>query len=423
MIRTHIFACKIDRKLADSLNRESGRIYTQVMVEQWRTFRHAGHWISPRGVEKLADFYDKQAGQKPLLHAHSVDAAQQGFPKACKTAKACKNIGLNSSYPHKRKPYRSTIWKNTGISKTEDEKLQLALARGQSPIFIELPPNLKNLAKECFVEMRLVYNKNHKFYQWHVVVDDGMDSKVASGTNVIGIDLGEIHPVAATDGETSVVFSARALRSVNQYSNKWLASFQSKISKKKKGSQSYKRMMGRKRKFLAKQARRRKDIEQKVSRAVVDYAVERNCNEIAIGDVRKVANKCKLGKKSNQKVSNWSHGKIRTMIEYKANAEGISVTMVKEHYTSQTCPNPECQHKYKPSGRTYRCPVCGFVGHRDVVGSANILSRRLFGELARVPVKEPKYRFAYRICGRNERSPADTRHVVCGINPTEATSL
>ncbi len=100
------------------------------------------------------------------------------------------------------------------------------------------------------------------------------------------------------------------------------------------------------------------------------------------------------------------------MIEYKAEAAGITLAIVNERYTTKTCPNSACGHKYSPKGRVYHCPACGFVGHRDIAGAAHILSRHLFEKLARVPVVEPKYRFAYRI-SRKERSPADTRHVDC----------
>jgi putative transposase len=378
------------------------------MVEHWRIYRHTGHWLSPAALEKLMDFYDKQNGKTALIHSHSVDAAQQGFPKACKTAKACRKIGLYNRYPHKRKMFRSTVWKNTGISKDKNF-LHLALARGQEPIVISLPSNLAGLPRDSFLEMRLVYNKSHKFYQWHAVIQDGLEAKIPVGCNVIGVDLGEIHPAAATDGETAVVFSARELRAVNQFTNKRLAEFQAALSHKQKNSFAYRRLQASKAKFLAKQKRRRNDIEQKVSRKIVDYAVERKCSEIAVGDVRKIADKVNLGG-SNQKISNWSHGKIRNLIAYKAEAEGIAVALVNEHYTSQTCPN--CAHKHKPKGRVFKCPACGFVGHRDVVGAANILSRRFFNALAKVPAVEPKYRFPYRI-SRNERSPVDTRHVAC----------
>jgi hypothetical protein len=104
-IRTVYFASHLPRAIADALNAESGRIYTQVMVEQYRIYRKTGTWLSPKVQERLNDFYN--VSQPPLLHAHSIDAAQQGFPKACKTAQA--NRGDGAQYPHKRKRYRTTI--------------------------------------------------------------------------------------------------------------------------------------------------------------------------------------------------------------------------------------------------------------------------------------------------------------------------
>jgi putative transposase len=58
------------------------------------------------------------------------------------------------------------------------------------------------------------------------------------------------------------------------------------------------------------------------------------------------------------------------MIEYKARLAGITVERIDEAYTSQEC--PQCGHRKKPSGRDYTCSECGFHGHRDVVGAANI---------------------------------------------------
>jgi hypothetical protein len=46
------------------------------------------------------------------LHAHSRDAAQEAFDKACKTIKALKKAGNKEArYPRKRKFYRTTVWK------------------------------------------------------------------------------------------------------------------------------------------------------------------------------------------------------------------------------------------------------------------------------------------------------------------------
>ena len=66
----------------------------------------------------------------------------------------------------------------------------------------------------------------------------------------------------------------------------------------------------------------RRDLEHKISRAVVDWSVIHQVGTLAIGDVRDVADGKRLNRKSQQKVSNWSHGMIRQYIAYKAEAEG-----------------------------------------------------------------------------------------------------
>jgi len=100
-------------------------------------------------------------------------------------------------------------------------------------------------------------------------------------------------------------------------------------------------------------------------------------------DVRDIADGVALSKQTNQKISGWNHGKMRALITYKAAAEGITVTLQDEHYTSQTC--PQCGHRHKPRGRVYTCGQCGFSGHRDVVGQINILSSYLHGAPGKIP--------------------------------------
>jgi putative transposase len=110
-----------------------------------------------------------------------------------------------------------------------------------------------------------------------------------------------------------------------------------------------------------------------------------------VGDVRDIANGKRLNTTSQQKIGNWGHGKLRAYISYKAEAAGITVELVDEAYSSQTC--PQCRERHKPTGRVYRCPACGFVSHRDAVGSSNILSRHLHGQVGHiVPPSVIKYR-------------------------------
>ena len=89
MLRTLQFACTLPKHEADALNAESGRIYTDMLVRHYRLYRKQGLWLAPKSGERLED----ALGGPTTLHAHSRDAAQQGFYKACKTARACGTLG------------------------------------------------------------------------------------------------------------------------------------------------------------------------------------------------------------------------------------------------------------------------------------------------------------------------------------------
>lgn len=268
MIRAVYFRCNLPKALADALNAESGRIYTQVLVEQDRVYRKKGIWLSPGAMGRLNDCCN--AGRPALLHAHSIDAAQQGFPKACQTTREARKAGIEDArYPHKRKRFRTTVWKNTGIRRDGNTPL-LSLARGRRPIRVPLPEHLRDLPAVAFTEMRLVYNRAGCHYEWHLVITEDMPLPESPGSSVAAIDLGEVHPAALTDGNEALVVSCRQLRAQSQHTAKNLAELQRKQSQHKRGSRRWKRLQRRKNRFLAKQELRRRDIEHKISREIVD---------------------------------------------------------------------------------------------------------------------------------------------------------
>src|SRR5205085_4198411 len=144
MIRTHIIPCTLPKPTADALNRASGSIYTCTLVTHYRVYRKRGnktrHWLSQFAAARLNDYLTR--ADPPLLHAHSKDAAQEAFYKACKVAKANRHLGAR--YPHKRKYWRTSIWKSTAIRRMGDT-LVLARARGLPAITIPLPFHLRSL--------------------------------------------------------------------------------------------------------------------------------------------------------------------------------------------------------------------------------------------------------------------------------------
>lgn len=402
MLRTVQFICTLPRSEADALNAESGRVYTDMLVRHYRLYRKLGVWLAPKSGERLED----ALGGPTTLHAHSRDAAQQAFYKACKTARAWKQAGLDTKYPYHRKRWRTTIWKSSGI-RLKAGTLLLARAKGLLAVNVPLPSHLLTLPAAAFLEARLVWDQAARHYSWHLVIEDGLLPKpLPPGTNTAAIDLGEIHPAALTDGKETVIITCRSLRANQQYTAKRLAEIRAKQDHKKRGSRSWKRLQRRKIRFLAKQRRRARDMEHKISRAVVNWAEARTVHALVIGDVRNVADGKRMQTKSQQKVSLWTHGRQRRYIMYKAEAAGMAVTLVEEAYTSQTCPGtlPDgtaCLHCYKPKGRIYRCPVCGFTAHRDGLGCANLLSQHYTGEPGHVKPSPETYR--YPVWGKRSR--------------------
>jgi putative transposase len=366
------------RPVADALNLASGSIYTSVLVSHWRVVGHKGHWLSEKAATRWSD---SRLPVKPL-HAHAIDAAQQGFYNACRTTRALRKAGCTAAkFPHWRKRFRTTIWKNTAIKKAGAVRT-LSNGTGNRPLTLTLPLPLADVLR--VLEVRLVYDKKAQRYTWHVVVENGRQPKVATGDTIVSVDLGEVHPAVVGDTEEATLITCRERRHAKQGHNKRLAALTQAISRTCKGSRRHQRLVRTKMRMKAKHARVLRDMEHKISRAIVAVAVERQAGTIVLGDVRDVANGVELSKQSNQKISGWSHGKIRSYVAYKAQAEGIRLVLQDEHYSSQTCPH--CGHRHKPRGRLYTCPACRFQSHRDVVGQINILSAYVHGAPGKLPV-------------------------------------
>jgi putative transposase len=419
MIRTHILPCHLPLAEADALNLASGRIYSGIVSRHWRLLKQKGLWLSQKSLTKLSDL--RWSERDLPLHAHTIDAAQQGFFKACRTTRALRKAGQpEAHFPWHTPKYRTTIWKNTSF-RHRGATLELSNGTGNPRLTIPLPTELQDVLR--FLEVRLVFDKRDRRYAWHVVIENGRHPKVSSGTNVVSVDPGEIHPVVIGDEHGATIITCRERRHEMQGQAKRLASLTKALSRKQRGSRAYKKLVRAKSRMKAKHNRVMRDMEHKISREVVDIAVELGAATIVYGDVRDVADEVALGKRTNQKVSGWNHGKVRGYVEYKAAAEGIAVELQNECYTSQTC--PQCGERHKPRGRVYRCPSCGSQAHRDHLGQVNILSAYKYGVPGKIPVPlELKHREPYSI--RRTRRRLDTGRVaipVAWLQSQEAAGL
>lgn len=373
MIRTYVLPCTLHKATCDALNLHSGRIYSGIVSRHWRVLRHNGVWLSEKSLTQLSDM--RWASRDVPMHAHSIDAAQQGFFRACKTTRALRKAGFpEAHFPWRTKKFRTTIWKNTAL-KRKAGTLELSTGSGHRKIVIVLPKAFHDVQR--FVEVRLVFERTSRRYTWHIVLENGKQPRVTLGTNTVSVDAGEIHPAVIGDEHSATVITCRERRAIQRGHAKHLKALSKALARAKKGSRRYKKLIRAKTQCKARYDLVMRDMEHKISHAIVNEAVNRQANTIIYGDIRDIADGIDKGKAHNQRTSQWNHGKVRAFVAYKAQAEGITVNLQDEHYTSQTC--PQCGHRHKPRGRVYTCGQCGCSGHRDVVGQINILSASTCG--------------------------------------------
>jgi putative transposase len=320
----------------DALTLASGVLYSMVVTLFWRTVRKKGIWLSPASMMRWCN--------SNKLHAHSADAVVQCFFASLR--------------------YFKVQWKSSAI-RVKDGFLMLSNGKGNDPLAISWSWGMPKLVEIGWngigYVLRATYLNDPK-----PIITEG---------NIVGIDLGEIHIAVAHNGTDCIILNGRKLRSIKQYQNKLKANLIHKIDKKKRGSKRRKRLMRSKNKQLNRIKNQINDISHKQTTKLVSVLESKGAKTVVIGDVRDIRQNIDYGKKVNQKLHQWSHGQTRSQITYKAERKGITVVLVNEAYTSQTCPC--CGHKHKPQGRNYKCNACGFQYHRDGVGAINIRNKYL----------------------------------------------
>ncbi|WCK54223.1 transposase [Aneurinibacillus sp. Ricciae_BoGa-3] len=198
-----------------------------------------------------------------------------------------------------------------------------------------------------------------------------------------------------------MIITGRKLRSIKRLRNKKLGELQRKMSRCKKGSRQWKKYRRAKLYLLSKSDRQLTDALHKTTKQFVDWARTQCLKQVTFGDVEGVqrhtrARKNKPSKKQprsrkhNQRMSQWTFGKLYAYLEYKLAAHGITITKQDERYTSQTC--PVCGRRKKAAGRIYQC-FCGYHQHRDLHGAANQLALVLHGKIQSHPftIEKPTY--------------------------------
>ncbi len=312
---------------------------------------------------------DKQLSKTQHLHSQSIQAVRARYFQCWQGFFALRRNGDKKSRPpYKHKRFQTTTWKKSAI-RVKDSVLILSMGKGNEPIKIPIG-KLADKVKDAAV-INLVYNKGQ--YELHFVYKiDDCDMSEAEG--VVGVDIGEIHPIVSHDGTSTLIFNGRYIRSLYRLRNKVIASFGMKIDRCIKHSKRWWHVVKRKWKRIKKIDNQIRDCLHKHTTKFVQACQKNDIGMVVIGDLTGIRENIDYGKRSNQKLHQWAFGKVTQLITYKAKALGIKVVLIDEAYTSQTC--PACGQKHKPTNRNYICK-CGFTYHRDGVGAINIRQKYL----------------------------------------------
>ncbi len=220
----------------------------------------------------------------------------------------------------------------------------------------------------------------------HITIQKPVSQALETCNRILAVDIGERNiatSVVLVDGLIREPrFHARIVRGLRRH-YAWLR----RILQKRGHHRTLVRIKDTERKRIG-------DLLHKASREIVHQAIREDA-VIAIGDLKGIRQRCPPGKRARGKrfariVHTMPYHRLTACIQYKAAWEGIPVILVGEEYSSKEC--HVCNNEGKrPSQGLFICSACGWTGHADVNGAANI-GKRAFEYILRVgaPESEPE---------------------------------
>ena len=379
-LKTTFYAQSTTIQKLFEIRRICGTIWNDCVQLARYYYRLGGKWITQTALQsELKKLYP--------LHSQTIQAVAHKFLQAREAAKKARQSGNSNRYPWKHKFVFNPKWVDKAFE-IKGKKLTLSMGdwngKRQSKLTLKLPKIPTGQVKE----VELVFDR-----KWLVCLsyEDGIQAENQKQGVTASIDPGEIHAIASiTENGDSLVITGRHMRSIHRLRNKKLKELQERMSCCIKGSRKWRKYNRAKRYVLSKSEAQLQDALHKTTQQFVEWCLEQEVSHVVIGNVEGVQRntKKKRKKKTNQKLSNWSFGKLYSLLEYKLKAKGITIEKVDESYTSQTC--PVCGNRKKSKNRNYHCK-CGYREHRDIHGARNILMKTLYGKMNYFPIHYSTY--------------------------------
>ena len=221
----------------DVINAATASVWRECLVlkEMWdysHGYRTGGSLDVPCEL-----WMDKQLSKSQPLHSQSIQEVRKRYFKNHKGFREKrKNGDKKAKPPHRDKKFQTTTWKKSAIH-FKGNMIVLSNGQGNEPLKVQLPKNFDlKYAISHIAIVELVYNNGQ--YTLHFVYNVGKPVK-SKAKGVVGVDIGEIHPMVSHDGVTTRIFNGRYIRSLYRLRNKVIASFDKKIDRCKRHSKRW----------------------------------------------------------------------------------------------------------------------------------------------------------------------------------------
>ncbi|GAC1466634.1 MAG: hypothetical protein PVSMB2_34040 [Ktedonobacteraceae bacterium] len=196
-------------------------------------------------------------------------------------------------------------------------------------------------------------------------------------TDVVRVDVGVRYLATPTDTHNhSTFYSGKRLVAKADHSHRLRKRLQ------RKGTRSATRQLiavsGRERRF-------KRDVNHTIASRILAQHPHaliglEHLTGIREGTKRKSGERAsKKQRRANRRASSWAFAELQSMLAYKAPFHSSMTVKVDANYTSQMCPKcGNTTRKNRPNGAIlFRCMVCKYECHSDLVDARNIAMRTL----------------------------------------------
>ncbi len=315
------------------------------------------------GVElHKATYYPERA--RTGLPAQLVCAARVKATEALKSAKALRTKELKKPADKQHLPaLPQSAWCPIRYD-VHSYRVDLAAGHGtlltlhgRRPIHFTLTAYTRQYSDWTVTSADLVRDRRGR-WGLHVVVTHPL-SKTAPTDEIVGVDLGIVHPATDSNGTH---YGSDHWTVVEDRTHQLRRRLQAKGTKSAK--RHLKKMSGRQRRF-------RRDCDHILSKRLV--ASVRPGATLVFEDLTDIRGRAKARKEQKRRLHAWSFAQLQFFVTYKAEAWGVRIGLVDPRYTSQKC--SACGHRDRANRvdqAHFRCVSCHFSCNADHNASLNI---------------------------------------------------